>query len=476
MSAEDDVTETHPSYDDSTPDWRLVRDVTRGSRAVKARGAAYLPRPGAMSDEDYNAYRDRALFYGATKWTFLGLIGAIFRKAPQIVGPDNAPVAFTDLVADANAEGVSMEMTLKRLASNVLSVGRHGLLVDWSEKLGRVVFQTYRAENIINWARTVPNGADRPSTTQVVLREFEDVGTGFQRLIVPIYRVLEIDGDGYYAVRVFVPENPSEKPSGAGGGKDRKYVEDKERASQPKMRGKRIDRIPFFCAGTGGVDIEVGDIPLLDLAEVNVSHYVTSANLETAQFKTAQPMYVVTGIGKNDRDEIQNAGGIITGSNRALVLPPGSDAKVIEPAGSGLASLEKTLDKKEAQMRSIGARLIGAPKNVGESAEAKLIDRAGEESVLMNVSDSGSEVGTEALQFAAEWSAFPTPEKYSVEINRDFFSNRLSPSEIKELVASWQSGAISREVLFHVFQDGEIIPAAMTLEEMVAQIEAEAVA
>ena len=63
------VNSTHPEYNASLAAWSRARDVLAGEDAVKAAGTKYLPRLDAQSDEEYEAYKTRASFFGATART-----------------------------------------------------------------------------------------------------------------------------------------------------------------------------------------------------------------------------------------------------------------------------------------------------------------------------------------------------------------------------------------------------------------------
>ena len=78
------VNSTHPEYDAKAPQWSRARDVLAGEDAVKAAGDKYLPRLESQSEEDYQAYKTRASFYGATARTLEEYLDLVFRRAPML--------------------------------------------------------------------------------------------------------------------------------------------------------------------------------------------------------------------------------------------------------------------------------------------------------------------------------------------------------------------------------------------------------
>ena len=87
-----DVTFTRPEYDAALNRWRLVRDVCKGSEAIKAGKERYLPKPNpddksAANTARYEDYLKRAVFYNATGRTKHSLVGAAFRTWPTLTVP-----------------------------------------------------------------------------------------------------------------------------------------------------------------------------------------------------------------------------------------------------------------------------------------------------------------------------------------------------------------------------------------------------
>src|SRR5690606_21487091 len=63
----------------------------------------------------------------------------------------------------------------------------------------------------------------------------------------------------------------------------------------PVRRSVRLDFIPFVFVNASGISAAVSKPPLVDLADVNLSHYRTSADLEHGRHLTALPTPWITG-------------------------------------------------------------------------------------------------------------------------------------------------------------------------------------
>lgn len=432
----------HPEYLAALPLWRKCRDVAQGQEAVHKRGEAYLPRLEGQGDDDYRAYLGRALFYNATQRTIDGLRGLMFRKPPLVT----APSGLGDLVDDLTGFGEPLQAVAETIAGEVLTVGRMGLLVDFpaaapdvvtraeAEAGGRRPFWAlYGTEDIVNWR--IGRVAGRASLTRVVLSENGDGEEGGARL-----RVLEIDDDGIYRQRLYVraAEGPDAGRWSLAG------------EIEPVMDGEPLTRIPFVFFGSRSARADVGKPPLLDLVNVNLSHYRTTADLEHGAHYTGLPTPVVSGQRLGDDEALA------IGAGEAWVLES-KDARAyyLEFRGEGLGVLERLLDRKEGQMAALGARMLAPEKRAAETAETAGLRRMGENSALAAMAQSLSLGLTRALAFTRDWAGLGGD--VSVEINRDYLPRPMDAQALTALVEAWQKGALGFTDLHRNLVRGEVI-------------------
>jgi len=116
----------HEQYDVHEEHWEVCREFAAGSRVVRASDNIknYVPPLSDQSNSEYRKYVGRAMFYAATSRTVDGLQGMIFRK-PISVSPENDP-----FFENASADGQPLSTLAKAVVKEILTVGRHGLLVD----------------------------------------------------------------------------------------------------------------------------------------------------------------------------------------------------------------------------------------------------------------------------------------------------------------------------------------------------------
>jgi hypothetical protein len=232
------------------------------------------------------------------------------------------------------------------------------------------------------------------------------------------------------------------------------------------MNGKNLGYIPFVFIGVDAITPEVDEPPLIDLVNMNLSHYRTSADFEHGAHFTGLPTPVISGYTPEKVGEK-----LYIGSSSAWIFPrPEAKAFYLEFSGDGLSTLEKSLERKEQQMAVLGARMLEAQKKGVEAADTASIHRKGEESMLSAVAQTVS-LGLEvALRWFAEW-AKADPASISFKLNRDFYPAPMNPQQLTALIAAWQQGAISDQTLFENLQQGEIISQDTTLEDEQARID-----
>jgi len=429
----------HPAYLAAAPLWQRLRDAYRGQDAIKARRTDYLPRPGGQSEQEYQAYLNRAVWYGATRRTAKGILGALLSTPMQVEVPDRARA----LLERVTRDGQPLSGLVRTTLEEVLVTGRYGLLADLAaDPTARggvqVYLAGYRAEDILDWTER----DDGRGLARVVLREAPD------RL-----RELTLDSDGYYRVVLW------RRPAVGGDWTI-------ERTLAPARGGQRLREIPFVLFGSDRIAAEPSQPVLLDLADINIAHYRNSADYEQSLFLTAQPTPWLAGrLDERDRPDAIGAGTI-------WYLPEGAQVGMLEFKGTGLDALKEAMLDKERRMVLLGARVLEEPRRSAETATTVRLRAEADASTLATLAATANEAFEAALRWAVWWSGVDRP-KVSVTLKPDFVDGRLGHEDLQALVAAWQAGAISKQTLFANLKDGEIVQPDRTFGEEEAAIGAE---
>lgn len=472
------VNTVHPKYAKRRNAWKLCRTFREGEEAVKAEGETFLPSLTGQDDDEYYAYKMRAMFYSAMDRTVKGLTGMIMRKTAQIEAPD----PLLEVMKHIGSKGESFTQVTAQVVEEEVGMGRVGLFLDAAANYAEEpTICQYYAENIVSWVEALVNGKMQP--IRVVLKEekeVQDPDDPFNIKTREQYRVLrlgnprafprvleKVEGDlatisdetlFFYWVETWVRLEKKKNSSDGLTKPEEEFA--MESAVIPKMKGGRtLNYIPFKPINPHDQSMEPDKAPCEDLAHVNASHYRTSADLEHGRHFTALPTPYFTG-------KIKRGSVLSIGSGVAWNLEMSATAGMIEFSGAGLGNLQTALEHKERLMAVLGARLLEDQKPGVEAEGTVQLRHSGEQSVLANISDSCSEGLTTVLRWAAEWMGLAIdPETITVRLNKDFNLVGIDSGTMLAMLQALQSGGMSYKTYFFNLQRGEVYPEGMTEAE-----------
>ena len=377
---------------------RRVRDVLEGSDRVKARGEMYLPRLSGQTDEEYFAYRMRANFFNMSALILKINLSMITKSPPRFYYTAN-PLG-SQLHSTANSRGSQRQYVenddefLKiffpiytSVASELISIGRVGIFVN-----------NIAANN-------------------------SSVDSAFT--IIPTESVF-VDDDGTVTVgnRIFQTDQSGVIVATSGDGAD---------VTQFIYNSRPLTDYPFTIANAYGLSVKAIKPPLLDVVDINLSHYRTSADLEHGRHFTGLPTPVITGA--------KVEGHITVGSEKAIVLPPtGAKAYFLEFKGEGLEHLSKALKEKQAQASYFSSRLQDTSIRGSESKEAVSLRYASDMVTLYSISLASEQLINESIRFANKYFDAGLPY---IETNKSFTT--MSRKDIKLLTEKLLDGSITME-------------------------------
>ena len=466
----------HRLYSAFETQWEKCRTLAAGEDAVKAtdsydNGQLFLPALEGQDRNEYNAYKNRATFYNATGRTIEILKGLIFRKDAQ---KDTANAQIDKFLESVTASGESIDTFARQLVDEMLTTTRGAVLVDHPQvalvdENGNAIIRTvaqveamnqrpyfsfYNSESIINWKTAIKNNED--IVEWVILKEIREVvdpDDEYKYNPVEVYRKLYLNESGQYIQEVH--------------GKDDKgdfiIIEG---PIMPLMGGKSLDYIPFYYFNGTNMNVaEINKPVLLDLVNVNISHYKSSADLEHALHYTALPTAVITGLNKDGNEQFY------IGSAAAWLLKKDCTAFFLEFQGHGIEPLREVLGDKEQQMSKLGARLLAGEKKAVEAAQTAEINRSGESATLADKANLISVVLTRAIETAMEWQGVKGVISYL--LNTDFMPLTVPPETLNAWMQSWQSGGMSFDTLYYNMQRGELTRPGVSAEDEKEIIDAE---
>jgi hypothetical protein len=379
------------------------------------------------------------------------MTGLIFRKKPELI----YPAALQPIVDDIDMAGSDIMAFAEQLVDELGRVSRVGILIDYpstqtigltvaeAQTLGLRPYATiYKTESILDWRFERIN--NKQMLSMVKLKECKEVQTGeFQYETKDIIRVLDLF-EGRYRVRVYEQAGNKE------------WVLTSE--IYPLMNNAPIREIPFVFDSVNGLDSDVKKPLLLDLVNMNLSHYRLMADYKHGLLFTGLPTPVFFGVQLDDDDKIN------LGSTEALVFSnPDGHADYLEFQGQGLSALKEAINTEVELMSALGSRMLSPEKRAVESGEAAAIHRSAENAVLASLAHSASSALTRTLQWLAMWAR--ASEEVSVTLNTDFMPKEMDANMFRELTNAYLTGAISYNTYFFKLKEGEVIREEVQEEE-----------
>lgn len=435
------------------PVYELVTACYQGERAIKrttgynALGAhgngggasnfsvsPYLPDPSPASEKyevrakRYQDYLNRAVFYNVTRRTVSALVGQIFSKYPTY---DLNELAY--LEGDIDGSGESLVQQAKDAAIQCLLKGGGGLLADMPVNNGvtrasmasggiRPTISHYERESIINW-RVSKVGAVYKLSLLVLSQSYIAEDDGYEQKLGEQLLVLRLV-DGLAESEILQKIDGDWVSQGVNKLKDNK--------------GKQLTEIPFYFYGAVNNDAEIDDSPMYDIAQINIHHFMNSADMEELLHISSQPTLVVSGLSQEWVSDVLEDG-IAIGSRSGILLPQGGSAQMLQISADSV--IANAMTDKEQQMKALGAKLVETSKQAKTATEAAQ-DASDETSTLMTISNNLSDCFTKALRACGRYIGIETDGLF-VTFNTQFNFSKMSPEQLTSLVQLWQGGAIS---------------------------------
>ncbi len=429
--------------------WQPIKVCAGGTQTFRENAPTLLP---IEPKEDDAAWRRRVSH--AVLSPFLTRIadqaaGLICRK-PITLQPREAggevDEYWTEFIKDIDGYGTDLDAFARRAVLNSLLYGHSAILVDFpsteaapnlavERQLGlRPYFLEVRADQILGWRKD----GDTPlaKVNQIRINEYvtETLGAFGDRVVRQI-RVLEQGkwstwrkGDNGWALH---EEGTTSLPV-----------------------------IPLAVTYSGKLGELMSKPPLLPIANLNILHSQRQADQQFSLHVAAMPILVLAGWDDSDNE-------IALSANSALVMAPDSKAYYVEPASQSFDAQQSFITELENQMRNLGISTLFSQTFVGETAEAKSMDRSDSDSMLSVVAQDLENCLQNAIDMAGAYVGMETP---LVSVARDFNLQHLDSTQVSQYLSLWTQGAISHSTLLEMLQRGEILP-DLNIDEEIELIE-----
>jgi hypothetical protein len=421
--------------------WRIARDVTSGTYAVKDAGKEYLPIAyRGQEAEDYDRFKQATPFYPAASRTLDGIVGLMMRKEPVLEGA--GLIAEVKNVLSTN--GDSIEELARLTCREVLTTNYCGLLTDYPEgkasSLGAMLDEgirpnvnLYPAESVLECSP----GIVRNRRVPIRVRLLDDSNT---------VRLFKLDGDGFVVIEVYKAKEGAFPEEG-----------DFSRRYEPMADGKRLTEIPFDLITSDNSFIPSAS-QLDNVVALNLDHYVTQGLLTRQLLFGISPMLFIAGVEEKEGNEIEWVPGAVYTTDKAEAKP-----YVINVPSDAAVPLEHQLDKLEDRMAAVASRILARQKAVAEAAETEAVRQGAENSVVAMLATAISARFERACGRVNLFTGNTDAVRF--QINTDYLPTTISAQEITALLGLRTAGEISRESLFYKLRTAGLFNETLTFQE-----------
>lgn len=389
----------HPQYKKRAGQWERCRDCYDGIDAIRAKTTLYLPKLSRyQKPEDYDAYLNRAVYYPAFPRAVEALVGAAMREAPTV----EAPPRVLEELKDVDGLGTSVETVIGQVVRELLIGSRMEIAQDVTGT--RCLWTLYRAEDFLTWLFAVRDGRPYLTRAVVVQKGYEADEKTDEIRETEIYRELTQDSQG----RTFL-----QRYRRVAGGKFEK-VGGKVALLTPAQQP--LSRVPLTVADLPTISGRPYSPPkpvLLDMADMALSHFRTSADLEHGAHYVALPTPYVATEADAPRKTLR------LGAGAVWWLPKTAKVAYLEVSGQGFNALENIMARKARQIMAIGGRAVSEPVRHAETALAAQIKDQEDHSLMSVVIGTAERAVERAIALHMEWLGIPGAEP-RVTINGDW--------------------------------------------------------
>ena len=430
----------------------FVGDVYQGTRKIK-NSKSYLQKRTIESDTAYNDRLKFATFQNILRKSIDNLASILLRKKPLVDYKVNSKF----LVDNFDGKGTNIFNFIKELSIAAL---RDGMCYVWcdSEKIEgpinllmakgiRPFNKIVLRKDVISKRTGIRNG-EAYIKQMVIKQKVEKEVNEFETELVDIFIVLRENGGIIY--------NEEEAVIG-----------------QWTNNLGFVPVVPVYSAKTGYL---TADIPLLDLADMNIEYFNKYSELQRTLSISASPIPVVfssdiyVGNDKNKYSGVDKVKDIAIGAETAIVFSDkttqGFEWK--EPHGQSIMHLMNNLNNIRTNMINLASGILSEKKYM-TATEVK-INEDNNNLFLMELSYSLESALTECIKMNSDFLGKTLDIK--IETNKDFELIPIDPNMVDKFIQMKREGFISTETFFRELIKGEIL-ADLDIEKEKMLIESE---
>lgn len=412
-------------------EWQLIADVRAGVKAVRERGAIYLPR---FEDEGQPEH-ERRIASAPWRPEFNDALGSLVARpfTRDITLEDGASEQVQSIYENTDQRGNNLTVFSKPVFEGALADGWAAIMVDYPVMEGartladekasgaRPYFVHIKAADVL--ALYTEFEAGQEVVTHMRIRETDTERDGYGEKVTNYIRVLE---PGKWERHREVKR--------ADGKSD--WVLAKQGVL--KRGSKTSVPVAFLRLATMAGNIKCKP-PMIDLAHMQIELYRAMSRKDETMVYSAHPMLKV--IGAEAPEEPMK-----TGPRRAIFVPPGEGNAGVDylvPPAANIREIREDISTLIDDMRRLGMQPMIQKANV--SAVGTITDSAKAHSVLQSWATALKDTLEQAMQFAAEFMG--QDKGHQVSVHTDFAAGMSGPHELSSLLEARKNRDISGRTL-----------------------------
>jgi hypothetical protein len=194
--------------------------------------------------------------------------------------------------------------------------------------------------------------------------------------------------------------------------------------------------------------------PLMELAHLNIKHWQSQSDQDNILHVARVPIFAMIGV-----DQAYGANEPSTeatiGSNTALMIPMGGDAKFVEHSGQAITSGQESLNALLDEMRMAGAKMLQREKQANKTATQSAEESAQELSPLEAMAEQFEDFLENILQMFADWLGLP--DGGELEVRGNFEIDQAADTSVPTLLNMSAQGKLSNQTLYEEYQRRGVI-------------------
>ncbi len=434
--------------------WRQVRAAIKGKYAVNEivdclPGPQYTTTPyyPGISEEQERArkrceaqnnlrkdsYWSRGRFFNATGRTQESLDGMIWSKQPEVVLPNQLGY----LETDATGDNCGLREVAQEVTDEVISIGRHGILVDMPAVLDEEgnPRRLTRAES--------ESGDKSPKLIQYLAEQIIFfAGVGPQEIKLTEEKE-EVDSDGKWECKKYIRRLVIID----GVYHNQLWNDKKEMISDvvPVANGSTLSFIPFQFFGADNNSPQYSKVPMYDLANVNLGHYVLDCDNRDNLHFHGQGMTVVYTDMTADEFYDFNPNGLNVGAKGMNQLKADDKVEILQLDSTGAIPTE--MERDEKRMIYLGAQLV-QDSSSNQTLGAKEMEFGASTSTLKRISMNVSSGLEQCLDWVALFLGADGDIAY--KLNTDFITDTMDAQTLSVHFQTVQSGLMPKTEYYEV--------------------------